>query len=75
MVKRPGDFVLKMDFAVACLRQGSLQKARAVMQTVTVDHATEERATALQTVINIVADKGPLLNPFPLLQPRHQRGK
>ncbi len=58
MDQRPDDPNLKMDLAVASLRQGDARSARAVMQTVALDRNTDKRAAALQAVIDIVADEG-----------------
>ena len=47
--QRPNDPDLKMDLAVACLRQGNVRNARATMQTVAAGHGGGERAAALPT--------------------------
>ena len=57
MDQRPDDPNLKMDLAVAWLRQGDVQSARAVMETVVLDQNADERVAALQAVIDIVADE------------------
>ena len=56
--QRPNDPDLKMDLAVACLRQGNVRNARATMQMVAAGHGGGERAAALQAVINVVTDEG-----------------
>ena len=55
--QRPNDPDLKMDLAVACLRQGDARSARAVMRTVALDQKADKRVAALQAVIDIVADE------------------
>jgi len=56
--QRPNDPDLKMDLAVACLRQGDVRNARAAMQTAAAGHGGGERAAALQAVIDVVTDEG-----------------
>ena len=55
--QRPDDPNLKMDLAIACLRQGDAQSARAAMQTVVAEQDKNQRAAALQAVIGIVTDE------------------
>ena len=56
--RRPNDSYLKIDLAVAYLRQGDVPNARAVMQTVVAGQGADERVAAVQAVIDVVTHEG-----------------